>query len=266
MIAPGGMLAVARGAALVGFRDNQAIFTVGTWLSGWLLRVVAQVIFFALIGRLVDDPDVTTFLVVGNVAMLAAMTAMRGARLLPGERMRGTLPGYIAAPVTHIAALIPRLAYNIADAALTVVLAAPIVFALFEVSLPAAAILPALAIVALVSATSGALAAFAGALLLWRTRLRHVGTNVVTFSMMVCCGVNVPIGATPEGLAAVGWALPLTRGLQALRHVLAGGDLDATVGLLAGEALTGLAWLAGSIPIYLATANRGRRTGNLFES
>ena len=47
--------AVLRHAAIAGFQDFRAMYSWKTWCTGWLLRVVMQVIFYSLLGRLIGS-------------------------------------------------------------------------------------------------------------------------------------------------------------------------------------------------------------------
>jgi ABC-2 type transport system permease protein len=253
---------VLRVAGHVGYVDNTSIYTLRTWLIGWMTRVVAQVVFFALIGRLVDDPDVTRFLVVGNLVMLAMMSTIMGAVVITWDRMKGVLPHMVAAPSSATAALIGRLAFPAAQGVATTLLATPIVLLLFDVPLEwrEVPILTGLLLVTVASAAG--LSSSLGALLLHRTRWRNLGSNITIFTMMVCCGVNVPLEATPDALAAVGRMLPMTHGLLAIRAVLS--DTGAAIApLVARELLTGAAWLAASLPLFAYLIRHGRKTGTL---
>lgn len=53
-------LRVMRYAFLSGARDYGSIYTWKTWLGGWFLRVLAQVTFFALLGRLLRSDEQTS--------------------------------------------------------------------------------------------------------------------------------------------------------------------------------------------------------------
>ena len=58
-----------------GIADYRAIFTWRSWLLGWMLRVIAQVSFFALIGLRVADERSAFYLLIGNALAVAAQTA-----------------------------------------------------------------------------------------------------------------------------------------------------------------------------------------------
>lgn len=255
-------LRVLRVAGHVGYVDNTSIYTLRTWLAGWMTRVIAQVVFFALLGELVGDPDVTRFVVVGNLVMLAMMPTIMGAVVITWDRMKGVLPHIVATPSSATAALVGRLAFPAAEGVATTVLATPVVLLIFDVPLAWRDVPAVFGLLVLIVASAAGLASLLGAVLLHRTRWRNLGSNVTVFTMMVCCGVNVPLEATPDALAAVGRVLPMTHGLLAIRAVVT--DTATAVGpLVARELITGAVWFAASLPLFDYLIRHGRRTGTL---
>jgi ABC-2 type transport system permease protein len=118
-----GVLRVARHAVRSGFQDYQIIYTWKTWLAGWYVRVLAQVIFFALIGRLLGSDAQTHFLLVGNAAMLAAMAGIWGGINMTGwERGTGTLPLLVASPSSPVIVFASRGLYLVANVGLVLLM------------------------------------------------------------------------------------------------------------------------------------------------
>src|SRR6266508_1871572 len=66
--------------------------------------------------------------------------------------------------------------------------------------------------------TSGrAAAAFGCLIVLAATNLRNLASNLSYTGMMLVCGVMVPVGFWPGWVQALAHAIPLTRGLAAIR-------------------------------------------------
>lgn len=258
-------LRVLGSAAHVGYADMTSIYTLRTWLVGWMTRVIAQVVFFTLLGELVEDPAVTRFLLIGNLVLLAMLPTIMGAVVIVWDRMKGVLPFIVGSPAAATAALVGRVAWPAAEGVATVVLAAPIVLLLCDVPVALADVPTLVGLLCLTVASAAGLASLLGALLLHGTRWRNLGSNTVVFGMMVCCGVNVPLEATPDALAAVGRILPMTHGLLAIRAVVTDAPV-AVAPLIAREAITGLAWFAASLPAFALLIRSGRRTGTLDHS
>ncbi len=63
---------VAWYAIVSGANDYWSIFTLKSWIFGWCVRMISQVSFFALIGKLLRSDVQTQFLLVGNAVVIAA--------------------------------------------------------------------------------------------------------------------------------------------------------------------------------------------------
>ena len=58
-------LRALRHATAFAISELGAIYTWQSWLIGWVLRVITQIIFYALIGILLEDPNLVQFLLIG---------------------------------------------------------------------------------------------------------------------------------------------------------------------------------------------------------
>jgi ABC-2 type transport system permease protein len=255
--------AVLRYAFLSGLQDYQAIFTWKTWLAGWFVRVVAQVSFFALIGRLLDSPERTEFLLVGNAVLLAALGTMFAVASTSWERWQGTLPLLVASPTGSVLVFLGRSTFWIPDAVLSALGTFFVCAALFDVPLPWPQALLVVPLVTLVAFSTYGLGIFLGGLVLRNPNLRNLVANVVWLTMAVICGVNVPLSYEPEPLRWLASILPLTHGLQAIRGVLDGEAAGAIVGHAAAEAAVGVAFLALAFLTFDRLAQHGRRDGTI---
>jgi ABC-2 type transport system permease protein len=83
------VLRVLRYAALSGYHDYATIYTWKTWVAGWYVRVLAQVAFFALVGRLLGSDARVHYLLVGNAVMLAAIGGLFAVAGTTWERRQG---------------------------------------------------------------------------------------------------------------------------------------------------------------------------------
>jgi ABC-2 type transport system permease protein len=72
------MIPLVKAAFIVGINDFRALYTWRTWLFGWLLRVIFQVLFFALIGRYLGKPATCTYLFA--IFLSAVMAKARSGR------------------------------------------------------------------------------------------------------------------------------------------------------------------------------------------
>jgi ABC-2 type transport system permease protein len=255
-------LRIVRYAFLSGARDYGSIYTWKTWLGGWFLRVLAQVTFFALIGRLLRSDEQTWFLLVGNAVMLAAMEGVWALNMVSWERNAGTLPLLVASPTNPVVVLASRGTYLIGDGVVSALGALFLIGPLFGLPMPWPRTLLVVPLTVLVGASAYCFGTFLGGVLLGFRWLNNVAANVGLVTVMTLCGVNVPLSAYPWPVAWVSRFLPLTHGLVAIRDVLAG-RLGAAAWQAMAEAGVGVGWLTGCLLTFGWFIRRGRRDGSL---
>lgn len=256
-------LAVLRHAAIGGFQDFRAMYTWRTWTAGWLLRVVAQVIFYSLMGRLVGSDERLHFLVVGNAVMLCATTVIFVVQSTTWERSTGTIPLLIAAPASPLVVLFGRSVQWIPDAVASSVVAFAAAAALFGIPLPWPRTFLILPLLLLVTLTTYLMGTFFGSLVLRYADARNLVSNVVGASMMALCGVNVPLSFFPGWVQAVARCLPLTHGLEAVRGVLAEVPPGQVLNDVMVEALVGVGWFGLAAASFRWFAEGGRKDGSI---
>ena len=257
-------LRVARYAVFSGFRDYQIIYTWKTWLTGWYVRVLAQVIFFALIGRLLGSEAQTHFLLVGNAAMLAAMAGIWGGiNMTAWGRGTGTLPLLVASPSSPVLVFASRGLYLVADGIVSSLGALFVAGAMFQLPLPWPRILLVIPLTALVGISGYAFAVFIGGIILAKREAGNIIVMTTITSMMALCGVNVPLEAYPGELEWIARGLPLTNGLQGIRTLLGGAPAGTVLAHAGAEALVLLWWTAVALVTFNRLVDRGRRDGSI---
>lgn len=257
------VLHVLRRAALTGYHDYRGIYTWRTWLLGWYLRVVSQVVFFALIGELLGSRARTHELLVGMATLLAAVTSFIAVASTAWERWSGTLSLLVASPSWPVIVFAGRSVTFIGDAMLTSLASFFAAAAIFDLPLPWPRVLAVVPLMLLVALSSYMLALFLGGLVLRAMSTRNVVSNVATGTMMAIGGVAVPVSYYPEPVQWLAQVLPLTHGLQAIRDTLAGEGGTTILSNAALEALVGLGWLAAAIVTFDHLAESGRRDGSI---
>lgn len=255
-------LLIMRYAILSGAQDYASIYTWRTWLAGWYLRVLAQVIFFALIGGLLRSEERTWFLLVGNAIMLAAMMGVWAVNMVVWERVAGTLALLAASPSSPVVVLASRGLYLVADGLVSALGALFVTAPLFELPLPWPRILLVVPLTLLVGASAYCLGTFLGGLVIRARSLSNLIANVSLVALMTLCGVNVPLDVYPEPVAWMAQFLPLTHGLAAIRAVLAG-DLAHTGWQALWEAAVGLGWLSVCLATFAGFVSHARGSGTL---
>jgi ABC-2 type transport system permease protein len=221
-----------------------------------------QILFFVYVGRFAELRD-DAFFVVGNAVQVSAMAGVYGmAMAIGGERWQGTLGPLLATPANRLALFTGRMLPQLANGLVVSVWGFAMGWLLTDFD-PAAASLPALALVVVVSALAcTAFGATIGAIGL-RARDVFVISNIVYFAMLLFCGVNVPLDDLPGWMQAVGNALPLTHGIEAARAIAAGDSLSSVGGLVAAEALIGVAYATLGFMLFRFFEGESRRRAAL---
>ncbi|MGW1892186.1 hypothetical protein ACWCP6_18285 [Streptomyces sp. NPDC002004] len=244
------------------FQDYRAMFTWRSWLFGWLLRLVSQVLFFASLGRLVGSVHTEQAIALGNAVVLGPLGALGVVSSCVGERRGGTLQFIVISSSSPFLVIASRGLYWVADGFLT----SGVVLALLPllVGLPMvwSALPLVLAIQALITLSGYSLAlTLAGVSLRWpETRMYLTGGT--TILVLLLAGVNV---ARPEhgpaGLLAA--VVPAGHGLSAVRAALAGHGVP--VGSVLAEFAVMLGWgVVGCAGMALAFRRSGRRLSRLL--
>ena len=208
-------------AALSGLRDYSAMFSLRSWLLGWFVRVLAQVIFFTLIGRLVGSTETARFLLVGNAIALAMSCAMMAVPATTWERRAGTLPLLIASPASPTPVFLGRSVHTILDGMASSLGALLLVGLMFRLPLPWPDTLLVVPLTFIVTVSTYLLATFLGALVLRAMDSRNLVANIAIYTLLALGGVNLPTSAYPLPLRIAGDVLPLSHGLLAIRDLLA---------------------------------------------
>ena len=256
------LLRVMRYAAVTGTVDYLSIYTWRSWLGGWFVRVLAQVTFFALIGRLLGTDQQVWFLLVGNAVMLAAMEGVFALNMVNWERNSGTLALIAASPTNPVVVLSSRGVYLVADGTVSALGAFLVLGPLFHLPVPWPSALLIVPLTVLIGLTAYGFGTFLGGLVIGYRNLNSIVVNVGIVVLMALCGVNVPLNVYPGPVVWVSHVLPVTNGLVAVRDVLAGHLGAAGLHALA-EAGVAAGWFTLCVLTFERFVQRGRRTGSL---
>ncbi|MFC4913539.1 ABC transporter permease [Actinomadura gamaensis] len=257
------VIRIVRQAVVLGFAELSRVYTWRTWTFGWLMRLLCQVTFYALLGSYLGDPALTRYVLVGNVVALACMESTIVVISLAGERALGTLPLLAVAPAGHLPVYLGRGIQWMATGLVSSLVAWTVLPPLLGVPLPWPRAAYAIPVIVLVLVTSyGYGCALAGVAL----RLRGVEWLVLNFAygiVMTFGGVNVPVSVWPEPMRVAIDVLPLVHGLDAVRGVLNGAPVGHVLGLVGIEALVGAGWYLVAWLSMDRLVSVGRRTGTL---
>jgi ABC-2 type transport system permease protein len=247
---------------MVSWADLRVVYTWRTWTFGWLVRIVCQVVFYAVIGRLLGSTDDVARLFTGAAVMAAVTEVLLVCASTTWERMQGTLPMLVTAPGGLAPMLAGRSVLWLPSGLATSLICLFVVGPVFDVrpSLPDALAMAALLVVGVVGTYAVGLV-LAG-LVLWVPDLRNLASTVAVGLMTACCGAVVPLAYWPGWVQDAVQVLPVTHALAGI-HAAREGTLTAAgfLGRLGLAAGTGLVWLALSGLVIGYFAGVTRRNG-----
>jgi len=254
---------VAREAVIFAAAEMRATFTWRAYLSGWLLRLMLQTIFFALVAGYFGDRVTRQHVLVGNAIVLGCLESMVIVLMMAQERQAGTLPLLVIAPASHIPIYLGRGLQWMASGLVSSTVAFAILPPLLGVPLPWPRAALALPLIPLICVSSYCYACFLGAVGLKNMSITWLLLNLGYLPVMTFCGVNVPVSFWPLPLRVIADGLPVTHGLAAVRDVLAAAPAGTILGQAALEAVVGACWLAVASLALNRVVRQGIATGAL---
>lgn len=247
-------------AARVGMADHAVMFTLRTWILGWFMRMLAQVLFFLTIGNLLG-PGQARYLLVGNAVLMVTVHGLNATASTTWELENGTLGLLVASPSSPSAVLAGRSLFWLPDGLAcgigAIVLLAPVA----GLTLTFGRVLAVIAVMAVTALSCYCLGLFLGSLVLTAQDLRNVVSNGVLTMMMAVCGPEFPPASLGPAVGRVGGYLPLTHGLQAVRDLFAAAGTARIAELTGQEAGIGCCWLAAALAVLTLRARRSRHEG-----
>lgn len=254
---------VLQQTAVAGFAELRALYTWRSWVFQWLARLLFQVAFYALLGRLLQSEEQTRFLVIGNAVFVVTIEACVIILSAVGERYSGTLALMVAAPATHLTVYLGRGMHFLASGIASSTVAFYAMTAVFGVSLPwpqALLVPPMIVVIGLAAYGYGATLA---AVVLGWPNLRWVVLNLSYAVLLAFAGVNVPIAYWPGWLETLANLLPLTHGLQAVRALLDGAAVTTILADLGWELCVGAGWFTAAAYGFHRMVRVGRANGTI---
>lgn len=237
------------------------------WMRPWvyflstLLRPFMQVIFFGTVARYAAQSSDVSFHVVGNALHVCALSSLSMVSdTLALDRQNGTLSLVTLAPQGRLFILSGRLLLVAAHGALVSVVALVGGSTFFGLDTTGADWLGLVLVILLTSLTISLLGSVFNSigLIIAETNLT---VNVMSYLLLVLCGVNFPIGRLPLFAQLLSSVLPMTRGISAARQLLAGQSPDP--GLILGEIACGLGWLVAGYLLFSVAETRARKDATL---
>lgn len=232
------------------------------YIPTMLLGPIFQILLFAYMGRYSQLED-DTFFVVGNAVQISCMSAIyAGTMTIANERQYQTLSPLLASPADRFAVFMGRSLPVLANGLVVSAWGFCVGWALLAFD-PSPSSLPSLAAVVTVSVAAATAFGLTLGSIGMRARDVFLISNLAYYLFWVFCGVNVPFGELPGWAQAVGRMLPLTHGIEAARDVVGGAELAEVSGLVATEALIGVAYAALAFGLFRWFELQGRRNAAL---
>jgi ABC-2 type transport system permease protein len=221
-----------------------------------------QLLFFAALGSYATNRSPAYF-AIGNAVQVSAIAGVFGMTMaIANERWFGTLPAILATPANRAALFAGRFMPFVLNGLLVSLYAFALGVVFLGVRLaPGSLAVAGLALLTTVFACT-AIGALQGAISL-RLRDGLFGANLVTMSILLFCGVNIPMRELPGWMQVIGNLLPFTHGLEAVRQAADGAGLAQVGGLIGIEALIGLAYALAAFALFVYLERSARANATL---
>ncbi len=225
---------------------------------------LTQIIFFAFVATLAgDSASGIGFVVVGNaVATVTYSSVFSVCQTTDNEKQAGTIEHLLVSPASRIALYFGRGLIPILVSLATVSTGLTYAVLLYHVAFaPGALAGLAVSIVLTAFAMVGFGLLLAGVALYLRTSI--ILGNIFLFIGLLLSGVNFPVSSLPTALQWVGYFLPLTWGLAAIRAGLAGDPLGTLLPLWGFVGLCALVSFGAAIGLWTTFERRALSTGSI---
>ncbi len=255
-------------------RDCRIALSYRMGVVGGLLGIVAQVVAFSFLGKLVDPSRLPIFdgtratyiefVAIGICLNMAVMLLVGElARALRAEQMIGTLESLLITP-THIGTVqIGSTLFSLLYVPVRVCLFLVMIALLFGLHLHAAGILPALVLLLeFLPFLWGLGLLAAGIILTFRRGSGAIGTGVAVLALG--SGVFFPLTLLPAWLRLLAAVNPITIALNGMRDALLGGaDWHSLAGPMLELLPVAIASAGLGVFVFRAFLRRERRLGTL---
>jgi ABC-2 type transport system permease protein len=257
-----GSVLVFRRAAIAGIQDYLALHNWFAYLAGWIVRLIFQIVFFAMISEVVDRSG-RDYLLIGNAVAVAGIEGSMVVADMVTERRGGILPVMLATPRGGVVALLARTAHWPLKGLVTSLLVFAVLVPVFGLHLGLVAWLSLPFLLLLAGWSAWCTGCVVSALILRRPSVKWLALNLTYPSLMTFCGTNVPVDRWPLPVEAIAQVVPFTPGLLTVREVIAQASLSDIALLVARTLALGLVWLCASAALVHQFIRSGRREGTL---
>ncbi|HTT35115.1 MAG TPA: ABC transporter permease [Thermoplasmata archaeon] len=225
---------------------------------------LTQMVFFAFVAALAGDgPSGVAYIVVGNaVATVTYSSIFSVCQTTDSEKQAGTIEHLLVSPANRVALYFGRGMIPVLVSLGTVTVGLFYAVTIYHVPFDPASV-PFLAVSIVLTAFS--MVAFglllAGVALYLRTSI--ILGNIFLFIGLLLSGVNFPPDRLPAVLQWIGYGLPLTWGISAIRAGLSGATVAGLAPLWGSVALCGIVSYALAIGLWSTFERRALSTGSI---
>ncbi len=234
-----------------------------TYLASKIVMPLAQILFFTFLGIYATGRGNASFYIIGNAVQLAAVSGIYGVTMsIGGDRWEGTLLYLFGTPANRLAMFTGRAFFHVLDGILGVFVG--LAWGVILLGLDLSHVHPLALVIAILITTfsTSGLGLLLGCVSLVSVDTMFVN-NTAYFLLLVFSGANVKLSALPSWMQAISWGLPLTRGIAAVRSLVAGAGLAEVAPLLMGEALVGIVYVLFGYSLFRWFEFQAKRRGTV---
>ncbi len=242
----------------VAFAHERMMHSWWTWAFLWMGRLIAEISFFALIGRLIGNADAVSFLLVGAAMLAPAYGTMFVAQAVRGLMFDGLVPYMIAAPAPSFPAALGRSVHWCVDGAVAGSLGIVIGNAIFNLGFSLGQMAGLIGLVVLCPVVMVGCGLMVGTLATRLPAASNLLSGVARAILGLFCGATFAVDYLPTFVRPISEIVPLTHIVRTARAVTDGTPVFTSVML---SALTGLLWVGAANFSIRNQFERSRRTG-----
>jgi ABC-2 type transport system permease protein len=251
------------GGAVLSYKALFRWFRLEPYIATKIIAPLNQILFFTLLGTFATGRDTASFYAIGNAIQLTAMSGIYGVTMsIGGERNEGTLIYLFGSPANRLLTFLGRALVHVLDGMLGVVMGLIWAGVLLGVDYSRADLLALALTVFITTVSTCGLGLLMGCMSLLTVNVMFIN-NTIYFLLLVFSGANVPLANFPLWVQSAAHLLPLTRGIQAARLVIAGSRLAEVAPLLVGELLIGAVYVLIGYVLFSWFEMTAKRRGTL---
>ena len=233
------------------------------YISNVFARPILTVATFALVGRFIGDAKTAQDFMVGLAAFSIPVIVLGGViQVFYYERLRGTLSIVFASTGSRLAIYFSRGALHTVNGLITAGLSLGFSALFLHLDVSNVDFLAMACALLLIAISTTAFGLFLGSMVLvvrdWFYFLSSSQGLLISLT-----GVIIPIDALPIALRVVSRVLPMTSGLEALRHAFDGAGIGQSAGLLTQEMVVAIAFAIVGCLVFQRFEITAKRRGTL---